>query len=76
MKMVFATLIVFGLAIVGMAVGVIISNKQLKGSCGGLSAMAGKSEDASPCSLCTKPVSDCPKKKDETTQDASASEVE
>lgn len=70
MTMVFATLIVFGLAIVGMAVGVIISNKQLKGSCGGLSAMAGKSEDASPCSLCTKPVSDCPKKQDEVKQDS------
>lgn len=59
-----SAVVVFGLAIVGMAVGVIVSNRQLKGSCGGLSAMAGKSEEASPCSLCTKPVSDCPKKQE------------
>ena len=59
-----SAVVVFGLAIVGMAVGVIVSNRQLKGSCGGLSAMAGKTEEASPCSLCTKPVSDCPKKQE------------
>lgn len=62
--MILSTVVVFGLAIVGMAIGVIVSNRQLKGSCGGLSAMAGKSEDPSPCSLCTKPVSDCPKKQE------------
>lgn len=64
LTMIFSAVVVFGLAIVGMAVGVIVSNRQLKGSCGGLSSMAGKSEDASPCSLCTKPASDCPKKQE------------
>lgn len=30
-----ATLLIFGLAMIAMAVGVIFSNRELKGSCGG-----------------------------------------
>ena len=57
------TMIVFGLALSGMAIGVITSNRELKGSCGGLSAMNENGpEDASPCSLCTKPASECSKR--------------
>lgn len=35
-----AAFVVFGLVIIGMAVGVIFSDRRLKGSCGGLNAMS------------------------------------
>ena len=35
------TFMVLGIVILGMAVGVIISNKALRGSCGGLSKVMG-----------------------------------
>ncbi|MEM7457505.1 MAG: FAD:protein FMN transferase [Planctomycetota bacterium] len=59
----FAAAIVFGLAILGMAVGSIFANKPVQGSCGGLSAMAGESE----CGICSKPVTDCVEQQSETT---------
>ncbi|MEC9092235.1 MAG: FAD:protein FMN transferase [Planctomycetota bacterium] len=60
---VLGTIIVFGLAISGMAIGVILSNRQIKGTCGGLSSMPGnENSDASPCDLCTKPASECSQK--------------
>jgi len=43
------TFIVLGVALTGMAVGVIFSNKKLKGSCGGLGVVMG--ED---CMFCEK----------------------
>lgn len=69
---VLVTFVVFGLAIAGMAIGVIVSNRQLKGSCGGLSAMAGK-ETSSPCSLCSKPATACPKKQEMESESGSKS---
>lgn len=48
--------VVFGLVIAGMAVGVIFSNRQIKGSCGGLSTMQGGS---SPCMVCGGKPTDC-----------------
>jgi len=42
------------LAFVGMAVGVIFSNKELKGSCGGLSNIPGMKSDCSCASPCEK----------------------
>lgn len=39
MKIFLATFTVLALAVIGMAVGVILSNRKLKGSCGGLSAV-------------------------------------
>ena len=49
MKIFFITLGVMFLTIGGMAVGVIFSNKKLKGSCGGLNKVLG--ED---CDFCEK----------------------
>ena len=43
------TLAIVGLAIFGMAIGVIVSNRKLEGSCGGLGAIMG--ED---CLFCDK----------------------
>ena len=49
MKMFLVSLVVMLAAIAGMAVGVIFSNRKLKGSCGGLGQLMG--ED---CSFCEK----------------------
>lgn len=49
MKMFLVSLVVMLAAIAGMAVGVIFSNKKLKGSCGGLGSVMG--ED---CMICEK----------------------
>ena len=49
--------IVFGIALIGMAIGVIVSNRRIKGSCGGLASMPGK--EGSPCDLCENPSEDC-----------------
>lgn len=38
----FITLAVFGLAVAGMAIGVMVSGKRLKGSCGGVIAPDGR----------------------------------
>ena len=49
---------VFGLAILGMAIGVILSNRRLQGSCGGLNGL--KDEQGNPlCEACTRPVAEC-----------------
>ena len=53
-----AALMIFSIAVVGMAVGAIFANKPVTGSCGGLSAMSG-SDDGSECGVCSKPVTDC-----------------
>jgi thiamine biosynthesis lipoprotein len=49
---------IFGLAIIGMAVGVIFSNRSIKGSCGGLANMPGQG-GTSICDLCTVPAEEC-----------------
>ena len=53
------TAIIFGLAILGMAVGAIVNNKPITGSCGGLSASTNIDGDTN-CSLCHKPTVECP----------------
>ena len=40
MSLFLAAITVFGLVMAGMAVGVIFSNRRIKGSCGGLSTMS------------------------------------
>jgi len=51
----------FGLLFAGMAIGVILSNKPVKGSCGGLGA-AGVTED---CSFCGGSPKRCEEKRAE-----------
>lgn len=58
-KMFLLSMVVVGIALLGMAVGVILSNRRLQGSCGGLGAIMG--ED---CLFCEK-KEQCEKKKKE-----------
>lgn len=58
MKLFLISAIVFALAILGMAIGVIISNRRLRGSCGGLAGREDK-EGRTACDLCTVPSKDC-----------------
>ncbi|MEM9411406.1 MAG: FAD:protein FMN transferase [Planctomycetota bacterium] len=54
-------MVIFMLAITSMAVGAIFNQKPIRGSCGGISPTA--SEDGSTaCSLCSKPIAECPEK--------------
>ena len=57
---------VFAVAIAGMAIGVILSNRRLRGSCGGLANLR-DSQGKTLCEACTNPSPDCqgePLKKD------------
>jgi len=58
----FLTLLVVGLAVLGMAIGVVLSNRSLKGSCGGLGAIMGDD-----CMFCEK-KDECEKDKDKDLQ--------
>ncbi|MGD9856139.1 MAG: FAD:protein FMN transferase [Planctomycetaceae bacterium] len=52
------TIAVFAIAIAGMSVGVMLSNRRLRGSCGGLNGL--KDEKGNPlCGACTQPARDC-----------------
>lgn len=55
---VLAAIGIFALALAGMAVGVIFSNRAIKGSCGGLANMSGQ-DGKSTCELCTVPAEEC-----------------
>lgn len=59
MEYFFASLIILGLFMAAMAVGVIFSNKPLKGSCGGLNKLFGLK-----CSFCAE-KDQCKKKEAE-----------
>jgi hypothetical protein len=48
MNIIFITVAVFAIAFTGMAIGVILSNKVIKGSCGGIANLLGKSG----CDVC------------------------
>lgn len=50
--------VIFAVALAGMAVGVIISNRRLKGSCGGLANMK-DSRGNTICDACTNPSPEC-----------------
>jgi len=59
MTLFFASLAIFALAVTGMAVGVILSNRRIKGTCGGLANMR-DATGGSPCDFCINPSPDCP----------------
>lgn len=65
------TAVVFAIAITGMAIGVIVSNRKLRGSCGGLSNMRDKTGNPA-CELCSNPSPSC--SGDPNERDAVASE--
>jgi len=50
--------VVFALAVAGMAIGVTLSNRRLKGSCGGLANLRDE-EGNLMCEACTHPSTDC-----------------
>ncbi|MEB4590660.1 (Na+)-NQR maturation NqrM [Candidatus Thiothrix sp. Deng01] len=64
MKIFLLTFLIFLLAVLGLAIGWLFSNRSLKGSCGGLSAIPGM-ENAH-CS-CSNP---CEKRKQKMAQEA------
>jgi len=53
-----AAAIVFGLAVLAMAVGVIFSNRRIRGSCGGLAGLQDANGNAV-CDACTDPSPTC-----------------
>ena len=50
--------IVFGIAVLAMAVGSIFANKPVTGSCGGIANMTNE-DGESDCGVCSKPTTDC-----------------
>ena len=50
--------IVFLLVMGGMAIGVILSNRRIKGSCGGLANLRDKQGNTA-CEACTNPSPEC-----------------
>ncbi len=58
MKIFLITLAVFLVALACMAVGVIFSNRKIKGSCGGLAGFK-DSEGRSICDACNDPSPEC-----------------
>jgi thiamine biosynthesis lipoprotein len=52
------TLVIFAIAVLGMSVGVLFSNRRLKGTCGGLASMKNE-QGQTQCEACTNPSDDC-----------------
>ncbi len=48
MNTLFVTFIIMGLSFVGLALGLILRNEPIKGSCGGMANL----EEDSPCQIC------------------------
>ena len=53
----------FLLAMGGMAVGVLLGRKPLKGSCGGIRPESGEPDPDASCEFCETDPDDCPNKK-------------
>lgn len=52
MQIFILTFVILGLSIIGLSIGVILSNRRIQGSCGGINAIPGM--DKSECS-CSNP---------------------
>lgn len=63
--------VVFALAALAMAVGVIVSGKQIKGSCGGLAGMKDENGD-SVCLSCSRRTEGCRDRSARVDEDAAA----
>ena len=50
--------VMFLVAVVGMGIGILVSNRQFRGSCGGLGSF-GDSDDGSKCQSCSIPRENC-----------------
>ena len=50
--------VMFLIAVTGMSAGILFSNRQISGSCGGLATLSG-GEDRSICELCSVPREEC-----------------
>jgi len=48
MNTLFVTFIIMGLSFLGLALGLILRNQPIKGSCGGMANL----EEGSPCQIC------------------------
>lgn len=67
------TLSVFGIALLGLAAGVIFSNRTLKGSCGGVAGTK-DAQGKSVCEMCTTPPEECDQFKEKLRQQLTASD--
>ena len=54
MKIFLLTFVVFGLAVLGLAIGWLLTNRTLKGSCGGLATIPGIEKSCSCANPCEK----------------------
>ena len=57
------TLGVFAVALCGMAIGVMVSGRRIKGSCGGLSSFKDR-DGNSVCEACSNPSPDCSRRRE------------
>jgi hypothetical protein len=75
MSVFIAAFIVFTLVALGMSVGVIFNNRELKGSCGGLGNIPGASSDCSCSNPCEKKKARMAKE-EQTTSEIKESPIE
>lgn len=71
-----AALAIFVIAIAGMAIGVIISNRRIQGSCGGLANLRDEHGEVE-CAICGDPSESCKGEEDgrERTEEKERVEV-